>query len=145
MICRPFVTCCRLLSHSTRVISSIFIFSIVILISCSAVTGDRPSGVQCKRPQPFDRLLLALQWPPGVCYKNLHKTCIVNTDTFLIHGAWPSNGNGGGPEFCCSDRFRREEISQIQTQLSVSQTLPLSFIIFARKAVQNMSAFLWCV
>lgn len=105
MICgRPFHTSCLLL---------------IIISLISRVTADRPQ-VQCKRPQPFDRLLLALQWPPGVCYQNIHKTCIVNTGQFLIHGTWPSNASGASPEFCCSDRFRKEEIKSFEPALSVS-------------------------
>ena len=99
-------------------ILAINVVTIILLISSTCVSSDRN---QCKRGYPFEKLMLSLQWPPGVCFKSLSKTCIVNVDQFLIHGAWPTNTSSNtSPDFCCNEKFSMDDIRHLEGQLTVS-------------------------
>jgi len=99
----------------------------LIILTISSVISDRN---QCKKGYPFEKLILALQWPPGVCFKNLHKTCLVNIDQFLIHGFWPTNTSSNtSPEFCCNERFSPDDIRHLEGQLMVKPFKLYSFTV----------------
>lgn len=93
----------------------------MVLFLVSSVSSQRN---QCKKGYPFEKVMLALQWPPGQCFKSLHKTCVINTDAFLIHGSWPTNtSSNSSPEFCCNDKFDLQDIKHLEAQLAVSLQL----------------------
>ena len=76
---------------------------------------------KCNLEVPFDFAMLALQWPPGVCYANNKKQCVDYQDTFIIHGNWPSFANGSWPEFCCFQNvFDKRKVSEVEDSLKVS-------------------------
>lgn len=96
------------------------VVTIILSFLISYSSSDRN---QCKRGYSFEKVMLALQWPPGVCFKSVQKTCIVNTDQFLIHGSWPTNTSSNtSPEFCCNEKFDLNDIRHLEVQLTVSLT-----------------------
>lgn len=45
----------------------------------------------CSQPVPYDTLMLALQWSPGLCHQQ-ENYCLKDkvVDSFTIHGLWPT-------------------------------------------------------
>lgn len=92
---------------------------LVQIVLCLAILGH-VWGQQCIREVPFDFTMLALQWPPGICYSNNKVQCVDYEDKFTIHGNWPSFNNGSWPEFCCFQRnFDRRKVDQVEDSLKV--------------------------
>ncbi|MGA8741704.1 MAG: ribonuclease T [Terracidiphilus sp.] len=48
----------------------------------------------------FDYYLLNLSWSPEFCYSHPSATECASHSTFVLHGLWPQNNNGGYPENC---------------------------------------------
>ncbi|MGA7243831.1 MAG: hypothetical protein WBX19_11635, partial [Terracidiphilus sp.] len=48
----------------------------------------------------FDYYLLNLSWSPEFCYSHPGATECASHSTFVLHGLWPQNDNGGYPENC---------------------------------------------
>ena len=48
----------------------------------------------------FDYYLLNLSWSPEFCYSHPDATECASHSTFVLHGLWPQNNNGGYPENC---------------------------------------------
>ncbi|KAI1302366.1 Ribonuclease 2 [Halotydeus destructor] len=95
------------------VIASFIVFSDV----ANAVANNNQRNV-CNIEVPFDYLMMALQWPPGICYSNLKKKCVSHGNRFVIHGNWPTFSNGTWPEFCCFQRdFDRRKVSEVEDGL----------------------------
>ena len=48
----------------------------------------------------FDYYLLNLSWSPEFCHGHPDAAECANHSTFVLHGLWPQNNNGGYPENC---------------------------------------------
>jgi ribonuclease T2 len=48
----------------------------------------------------FDYYLLNLSWSPEFCHGHPDAAECANHSTFVLHGLWPQNTNGGYPENC---------------------------------------------
>jgi ribonuclease T2 len=59
-----------------------------------AATTHLPQGTG------FDYYLLNLSWSPEFCYSHPSAVECASHSTFVLHGLWPQNVNGGYPENC---------------------------------------------
>lgn len=50
----------------------------------------------------FDYYLLNLSWSPEFCHGHPDAPECVNHSTFVLHGLWPQNNDGGYPENCAN-------------------------------------------
>jgi ribonuclease T2 len=50
----------------------------------------------------FDYYLLNLSWSPEFCHGHPDAAECANHSTFVLHGLWPQNNDGGYPENCAS-------------------------------------------
>lgn len=80
-----------------------------------------PEKPSCKKPIPYDLLILSLQWTPAICVSgdpNKDTRCVHEQiqNQFTIHGLWPSHKNNPRhPAYCCGDTLNIKEIkSQVQ-------------------------------
>ena len=51
-------------------------------------------------PENFDYYLLNLSWSPEFCHSHPNAVQCSEHATFVLHGLWPQNTNGGYPENC---------------------------------------------
>jgi|HubBroStandDraft_1064217.scaffolds.fasta_scaffold61572_2 ribonuclease T2 len=69
-----------------------------------AATPHRASDVsvlpQPTGPQSFDYYLLNLSWSPEFCYSHRNAPECGRGATFVLHGLWPQNSDGGYPQNC---------------------------------------------
>ena len=84
------------------------IFAIIVLGLAAAYSAwQRPSTPQgevaIKRtPSTFDYYLISLSWSPSYCETNPddNDQCGRRGYGFILHGLWPQNERGGGPQDC---------------------------------------------
>ena len=89
---------------------SLLLLVIFVCVTVSALKAKKSS--ECKRVTSVaDHVLLALQWPPGVCLSS-RRRCRSSIDRFTIHGTWPNFRNSSGPAFCCGERFDASRVTQ---------------------------------
>jgi ribonuclease T2 len=84
---------------------------LVLLSACksapntdSAASGPSATSDRASPPVPqgsgFDYYLLNLSWSPEFCYSHPGAAECASHSTFVLHGLWPQNTNGGYPENC---------------------------------------------
>ncbi len=64
-----------------------------------AATSDRATP-HLATGSGFDYYLLNLSWSPEFCYSHPNAVECASHSTFVLHGLWPQNTNGGYPENC---------------------------------------------
>ncbi len=64
-----------------------------------SATSDR-AAPHLAQGTGFDYYLLNLSWSPEFCYSHPNATECASHSTFVLHGLWPQNTNGGYPENC---------------------------------------------
>ncbi|WCJ27003.1 Ribonuclease DdI [Euphorbia peplus] len=71
--------------------------------------------------QSFDQVLYVAQWAPSYCSVSNDVKCKIpiNTNSFSIHGIWPSNTNGVRVPACPGERFMIEKVKSIANDLDL--------------------------
>lgn len=87
-------------------------FAITLLLCCGckapAPPANSPATARLSRsalpapsgPQSFDYYLLNLSWSPEFCYSHRDAPECARHATFVLHGLWPQNSDGGYPQDC---------------------------------------------
>lgn len=90
-------------------------FVLITLFFCFCVSEGRRVG-----DEEWDHFIFTIMWPQAACLKEnstdqvnqpmqphhedslQHNTCVIphNTNSWTIHGLWPTEGKSQGPEFC---------------------------------------------
>lgn len=117
------------------------------------VTTRQPDSAQTSSSAPnFDYYLLNLSWSPEFCHSHPDAVECSQYSTFVLHGLWPQNTNGGYPENCSDapgpgDPTQYADIYPDQgllahewkTHGTCSGLGPDTFFQLARKAVQSVT------
>lgn len=142
----------------------ILLFSFIVVLSLLRwYTSPRhaaPSGAvttseqatAATTPQTFDYYLLNLSWSPEFCATHPGKPECAQHLTFVLHGLWPQDTNGGYPENCSdapgpSDPAQYSDIYPDQgllehewkTHGTCSGLAPDAFFQLARQAVHAVA------
>ncbi len=76
---------------------------VTVLLTVTALTGALAAQL---RPAPFDYYVLSLSWAPAFCAqpnaaaRNPEECAAGRHIGFIVHGLWPENIAGRGPESC---------------------------------------------
>lgn len=103
-------------------------FILLLALVAAPAIARRSSGMQNAGQcllnfQTPDHIILAVQWPPGVCHTS-RRRCKSSLNQFTIHGAWPNYREGSGPAFCCGQPFHESLVGEQRPQLQTKwQTL----------------------
>ena len=75
---------------------------------CAACKGRPSNGLKAEPPvfagQPYDFYILNLSWSPEFCFSHSESPECGTHPGFVVHGLWPQNEHGRGPEHCTPAR-----------------------------------------